>query len=130
MATNDIHYSKAEHGTALECSHFEERKGLLSEDYNEKPEPDTQPNVWSSQKVAAVAVTLICILLSGAVVRTLLIAQPLHPNLLFHRGVLRSNGTHDFKRTVLLVSIDGLRWVNSASCFQAFYSQCLQGRLP
>ncbi|KAF7768080.1 hypothetical protein Agabi119p4_7323 [Agaricus bisporus var. burnettii] len=109
MATNDIHYSKAEHGSALECSHFEERKGLLSEDYNEKPEPDTQPNVWSSQKVAAVAVTLICILLSGAVVRTLLIAQPLHPNLLFHRGVLRSNGTHDFRRTVLLVSIDGLR---------------------
>ncbi|KIY45676.1 nucleotide pyrophosphatase [Fistulina hepatica ATCC 64428] len=32
-----------------------------------------------------------------------------HPNLAFHGDVLRSNGTHDFKRTVLLVSIDGLR---------------------
>jgi hypothetical protein len=30
---------------------------------------------------------------------------PLH----FNGDALRSNGTHDFKRTVLLVSIDGLR---------------------
>ena len=30
---------------------------------------------------------------------------PLH----FNGDTLRSNGTHDFKRTVLLVSIDGLR---------------------
>ncbi|KAF8349197.1 Phosphodiest-domain-containing protein [Amanita rubescens] len=34
---------------------------------------------------------------------------PNHPNLLFHGSQLRSNGTHDFKRTVLMVSIDGLR---------------------
>jgi hypothetical protein len=27
----------------------------------------------------------------------------------FNGDTLRSNGTHDFKRTVLLVSIDGLR---------------------
>ena len=31
---------------------------------------------------------------------------PLH----FNGDILRSNGTHDFKRTVLLVSIDGLRY--------------------
>jgi hypothetical protein len=30
---------------------------------------------------------------------------PLH----FNGDIVRSNGTHDFKRTVLLVSIDGLR---------------------
>jgi hypothetical protein len=35
-----------------------------------------------------------------------------HPNLLFHGSQLRSNGTHDFKRTVLMVSIDGLRCVH------------------
>ncbi|PFH53376.1 hypothetical protein AMATHDRAFT_138050 [Amanita thiersii Skay4041] len=33
----------------------------------------------------------------------------LHPNLRFTGSELRSNGTHDFKRTVLIVSIDGLR---------------------
>jgi len=27
----------------------------------------------------------------------------------FTGGTLRSNGTHEFKRTVLIVSIDGLR---------------------
>jgi hypothetical protein len=31
---------------------------------------------------------------------------PLH----FNGDTIRSNGTHDFKRTVLLVSIDGLRY--------------------
>lgn len=35
-----------------------------------------------------------------------------HPNLAFHGSELRSNGTHDFKRTVLMVSIDGLRCVH------------------
>lgn len=32
-----------------------------------------------------------------------------HRNAQFGGQVLRSNGTHDFKRTVLIVSIDGLR---------------------
>jgi hypothetical protein len=109
MATNSpVHYSKGEHEDAFQT---EERKGLLSEHYNEKPEPDTRPNDWSAQKIAATAAILICILLSGAVARTLLLPLPTHPNLLFHGGALRSNGTHDFRRTVLLVSIDGLRWV-------------------
>jgi hypothetical protein len=30
----------------------------------------------------------------------------------FSGDVLRSNGTHDFKRTVVLVSIDGLRCIS------------------
>lgn len=38
-----------------------------------------------------------------------------HPNLSFHGSELRSNGTHDFKRTVLMVSIDGLRCVHHHS---------------
>lgn len=33
----------------------------------------------------------------------------LHRNAQFVGAELRSNGTHDFKRTVLMVSIDGLR---------------------
>lgn len=34
-----------------------------------------------------------------------------HPNSEFNGAELRSNGTHDFKRTVLIFSIDGLRRV-------------------
>ena len=38
---------------------------------------------------------------------------------LFDGDTVRSNGTHDYKRTVLLVSIDGLRWV--AVCYWCSY---------
>lgn len=95
-----------------ESSDTEERKGLLSDDYSEKPEPNTQPNAWSTRKIVVAATTLIGLLITGAVARTLLIPPPpSHPNLFFHGGALRSNGTHNFRRTVLMVSIDGLRCV-------------------
>ncbi|KAF5360944.1 hypothetical protein D9756_004874 [Leucocoprinus leucothites] len=102
-------YSKREHSSGDELD-TEERKGLLSDDYNEKPEPDTHPNAWSTRKIVVTAMSLVGLLITGAVARTLLIPPPPpHPNLLFHGGALRSNGTHDFRRTVLMVSIDGLR---------------------
>jgi hypothetical protein len=87
----------------------EERKGLLSDDYNDNPEPDPHPNAWSTRKIIVTATALIGLLITGSFARTLLHPPPPHPNLLFHGGSLRSNGTHDFRRTVLMVSIDGLR---------------------
>lgn len=72
---------------------------------------------WSRRRITACAVVLILILLGAA------LAPPLtnlggrkgtgaqqHPNSKFVGSELRSNGTHDFKRTVLIVSIDGLRY--------------------
>lgn len=106
-------YSERKRDTALEGAEAEERQGLLSEDYNHKPEPDTQPNIWSRRKIIVTAAVLLGLLVTGAFARALLIPPPpLHSNLAFHGGSLRSNGTHDFRRTVLLVSIDGLRCAN------------------
>ncbi|KAJ7432808.1 Phosphodiest-domain-containing protein [Mycena galericulata] len=95
----------------------EERKGLLSG--SDEPstetwkaetelEPDS-PRGWSRKKVVYAAGALIALLITGTLARSLLISPPTHPNLLFHGDDVRSNGTHDFKRTVLIVSIDGLR---------------------
>lgn len=51
-------------------------------------------------------------------------AAPMPPTfenqLLFNGETVRSNGTHDYKRAVLLVSIDGLRSV--VSCYQGYRS--------
>ncbi|KAF9454872.1 Phosphodiest-domain-containing protein [Macrolepiota fuliginosa MF-IS2] len=103
-------HSERKHDPVLDSDEVEERKGLLSEDYNQKPEPDAQPNAWSRRKIIVTASVLLGLLVTGAFSRSLLIpSPPLHPNLAFHGSSLRSNGTHDFRRTVLLVSIDGLR---------------------
>ncbi|KAF9262897.1 Phosphodiest-domain-containing protein [Marasmius fiardii PR-910] len=70
---------------------------------------------WSRKKIIWAAALLINLLLLGVFARALLRVSPMkqhhdeHPNLTFHGQALRSNGTHDFKRTVLVVSIDGLR---------------------
>ncbi|KAJ7069556.1 alkaline-phosphatase-like protein [Mycena amicta] len=105
----------------------EERKGLLSgtedafnpaeEDWKADPELDDldTEHGWSRRKIIFAAAALIFLLITGVMARTFLLSpthppsQETHPNLLFHGDGLRSNGTHDFKRTVLIVSIDGLR---------------------
>ncbi|KAJ7797652.1 alkaline-phosphatase-like protein [Mycena olivaceomarginata] len=100
----------------------EERKSLLSgsdegpsdaDNFNWK-ETDTEPDSergWSRNRIICSAVCLIALLITGAFARTVFFgpAPPTHPTLLFHGDNVRSNGTHDFKRTVLIVSIDGLR---------------------
>ncbi|KAJ6627839.1 alkaline-phosphatase-like protein [Mycena sp. CBHHK59/15] len=95
----------------------EERKGLLSGAEGSSShwkaeavdlEPDA-PRGWSQNKLIGTAAAFITLLITGAFARTLLLSPPPHPNLLFHGEGVRSNGTHDFKRTVLIVSIDGLR---------------------
>ena len=113
---------------------LEERKGLLNnsdnfdDDYFEKEtgsglyegklkrpdddDPERDSAGWSRGKIVKAAVSLIVLLVLGAFARVLLVSpRPVqdHPNLLFNGDALRSNGTHDFKRTVLVVSIDGLR---------------------
>jgi len=95
---------------------MEEEEGLLSgvSDSSSKY-PETRPR-WSRGKVISTAVFFIFLLLSGAFVRSLW--KPVPPPSQGHslwftgEGELRSNGTHDFKRTVILVSIDGLRYNN------------------
>jgi len=63
--------------------------------------------------MAIASSVLIVLILGASLSRPYLGQAPFvpHPNSLYGGNELRSNGTHDFKRTVLLVSIDGLRYV-------------------
>jgi hypothetical protein len=97
----------------------EEREGLLSSgDYPDSSYPPTKcgssdppPTSWSRKKLVATAISLILLLICGAFARSVLFrSQPrAQTSLHFEGKSLRSNGTHDFKRTALIVSIDGLR---------------------
>ena len=98
----------------------EERKGLLSRDDNpydsgsfEEDDIQVQPRTWSRKRIASVAIALIGLLVTGTFTRTLLFAKysrPSAPHNSYSGTALSSNGTHGFKRTVLIVSIDGLRY--------------------
>ena len=70
----------------------------------------SQTAAW--RRFARQSILILGVLALGVFAKVL-IFQPTyrpHPNLSFHGSQLRSNGTHDFKRTVLMVSIDGLRY--------------------
>ncbi|KAJ4482357.1 alkaline-phosphatase-like protein [Lentinula aciculospora] len=99
---------------------FEEREGLLtaSDQYDPFDDPfdkelTIQPDdedAWPRSKIVKTATGFIFLLIFGAFARVLLRSTPpSHPNLSFNGDYIRSNGTHDFRRTVLIVSIDGLR---------------------
>ncbi|KAI0314078.1 Phosphodiest-domain-containing protein [Amylostereum chailletii] len=90
----------------------EERKGLLSGSNEDAFDvvPDKQQTQW--KKTLAIGAVLFTVLLgaySGGIIyarsQSLARARMMH----FDGDTVRSNGTHDFKRTVLIVSIDGLR---------------------
>ncbi|KAF8635974.1 hypothetical protein AX15_000138 [Amanita polypyramis BW_CC] len=98
----------------------EESKALLSTDLEDGShgwkQLDTaivkasQTDSW--RQIARNSALALVLLAVGALVAKTMLFIPAghsHPNLLFHGSELRSNGTHDFKRTVLMVSIDGLR---------------------
>ena len=79
-------------------------------------EAEEEGRSWSRKRVVTAAVVLILILLGAALAPPLVRsggrkgpASKSHPNSKFVGTELRSNGTHDFRRTVLIVSIDGLR---------------------
>jgi hypothetical protein len=90
----------------------EERKGLLTDPETVKSDDQIPPTTWS-RRVAGLAVAILALIVCGFVARTLLLASPPttrpRASLHFNGDTLRSNGTHDFKRTLLIVSIDGMR---------------------
>ena len=102
----------------------EERKRLLSgidndENHDIAPELIKAANplhssqeIWPSRRVAIISVAFLTILIFGGIFAlSFFYSAPTkaHPDLDYKGHTLRSNGTHSFKRTVVVVSIDGLR---------------------
>ena len=94
----------------------EERKGLLWEEgedgYTPEDEdiPPASPN--SQRRRCCIASSLIALILAAVVTPALYYwLRPSRPVADFNNQKLRSNGTHYFKKTSLIVSIDGLRCV-------------------
>ena len=96
---------------SLEDHDPEERKALLpSGNVDSEPDNIEDKDGWSSRRISLTALVLIILLITGATLLVLcgfpgLKRQPAASS------ILRSNGTHEFKPTVLIVSIDGLRCV-------------------
>jgi hypothetical protein len=94
----------------------EEREGLLSgfDTFSEEPK-QSFPSHTTTFNLLSFGIARIVVVvggLLGLVFGSLCwFSAPQSPinALHFNGDTLRSNGTHDFKRTVLLVSIDGLR---------------------
>jgi hypothetical protein len=89
----------------------EERKALLPSG-SPSPEPDNieDKDGWSTRRISLTALVLIILLITGAFTLLLLGGSPGRKRQPA-ASILRSNGTHEFKPTVLIVSIDGLRCV-------------------
>lgn len=94
--------------------HWDETRGLLAKGRDEEhPFEDedfySKPSVWSSRRIAVTALSLVGLILAGTFARSFLLSpyKPVARGSRQHR--LQSNGTHNFKRTVLMISIDGLR---------------------
>jgi hypothetical protein len=89
----------------------EEREGLLSgKEISDQPESaNWSQRPWSRNHIVGIAVALIFLLIGGAFARLLLLHPPSQRPSSGEGDKLASNGTHDFKKTVLMVSIDGLR---------------------
>lgn len=98
---------------ALEDYDPEERKALLP---SGSGEPDNSEDIedkdgWSSRKITLTALVLIILLITGAFTLMVLCGSPGRKQQSAASSILRTNGTHEFKPTVLIVSIDGLRCV-------------------
>ncbi|CAL1712403.1 unnamed protein product [Somion occarium] len=89
----------------------EERRGLLSGDDAERVEFIPPQNNTRRKTLTAAAVVIIVLLLGVAFGPALYAAvvPRSKPHEDFDNQRLRSNGTHHFKKTALIVSIDGLR---------------------
>jgi len=98
---------------ALDDHDPEERKALLPSGSGEldNSEDIEDKDGWSSRKISLVALALIILLTTGAFTFMTLCGSPGRKRQLAASSNLRSNGTHEFKPTVLIVSIDGLRCV-------------------
>jgi hypothetical protein len=98
---------------ALEDYDTEERKALLPSGSGEpgNAEEIEDKDGWSSGRITLTALVLIILLITGAFTVLVLGGTLCRKRLPAVSSILRSNGTHDFKPTVLMVSIDGLRCV-------------------
>ncbi|OCH90922.1 Phosphodiest-domain-containing protein [Obba rivulosa] len=100
----------------LDTATQEERKALLSHDdeehllQEELPQPNP-PSRWQRSVLKGAGVAFIVLLVGAIFSRPLMrtLGWTPSPSLDFDECGLRSNGTHDFKKTTLIVSIDGLR---------------------
>lgn len=97
----------------------EERKALLNAADEEAYHPHglkdddddvPPPKSWSRRKIVTTAFVLIGLLVTGTFARTLLWSKHDRKTESFYGQTLRSNGTEGFQRTVIIVSIDGLRY--------------------
>ena len=87
----------------------EEREGLLSDkDHYNKDDEDSAEQDVSRWKIYVLAGVLSVLLLSAVFVPPLL-RRGRRPVADFDSQKLRLNGTHTFRKTALIVSIDGLR---------------------
>ena len=94
---------------------YDESKGLLSgdiwDDLSDVDSEGGERSGWSRGRLLCAASSFIFLLITGAFARAWY-ARPPPPHNSYtiqDAGDLRSNGTHEFRRTVLIVSIDGLR---------------------
>jgi hypothetical protein len=96
---------------ALEDYDTEERKALLPSGSGEpgNAEEIEDKDGWSSGRITLTALVLIILLITGAFTLLVLGGFPGRKGQPTAFSTLRSNGTHEFKPTVLIVSIDGLR---------------------
>jgi len=122
----------------------EERKGLLNTRENDHDDSDSinsfsedvsDSKSWSKRKITLVAAAVIGLLITGTLTRTALFGNPIRmqqhaQKSEFSGDVLRSNGTESFKRTVIIVSIDGLRYMPSHFWRLRITKICLQSGLP
>lgn len=121
-----------------------ELRGLLSgAQTTDRPVPKTKRGVfgwledaepWTRKRITVIAGVLIFLLLGAAITPPFMRScvgnrKNTHPNSKFVGSELRSNGTNDFKRTVLIVSIDGLRCVRSLELSSMRSLNMLQGGL-
>lgn len=92
----------------------EERRRLLANvdgtDVEERP--STSPSSKPAQRTLLASLFAVALLLLSGIVYFTTHTPTARPG----TNDLLSNGTHEFKRTIILVSIDGLRW-DACSCW-------------
>ena len=93
----------------LFSNNTEERRGLLDEDVEYYHKLNSTPQPWPAKNILITALAFIALLVFGIFARTMHCTMPGlwgHPQ---SSTELLSNGTHIYKKTVVIISIDGLR---------------------
>lgn len=105
-------HDEPRHGADTDERDYELQGLLTGSGSQARSEKGTIPtHRWSRSKTVGIALSFIILLICGYSAKRMLLASYYYPSSSFNGDEVRSNGTHDFKRTVLIVSIDGLRCV-------------------